>query len=143
MEEVATQERKETKASSARSSERPSEERPEAHTLKGRYSLWTKWLDQVSYKGMVGNLPFLIFVTLLCVVYITNNNRAISLTRTLNEKNKTLKELRWRYMDLQSRLMFQTTETQLNQKAAALGLEPLTVPAFELKYPVKLEVTKK
>lgn len=135
MEETVTEVRSEVKSAIGR--------RPDPGPAKGRYSSWTKWLDQVSYNGMVGNLPYLIFVTLLCVVYISNNNRAISLTRALNEKNKTLKELRWRHMDLQSRLMYQTTETQLNQKAATLGLQPLKVPAFELRQVVRLETEKK
>jgi hypothetical protein len=44
-------------------------------------------------------------------------------------------------MDIQSRLMFQTSETQLVPKAQTIGLQPLDKPAFEIKVkvPVKEE----
>ncbi|WP_118950683.1 FtsL-like putative cell division protein [Taibaiella helva] len=105
---------------------------------------WASWKDiveRISYQGIVRNMPYLMFLTLLCILYITNNNRAISLTRSINSKSKELKELRWRYMDIQSRLMYQTSETQLIPKAAAIGLKPLDKPAFEIK--VKVPVKEK
>jgi len=100
---------------------------------------WASWKDiveRISYQGIVRNMPYLMFLTLLCILYITNNNRAISLTRSINSKSKELKELRWRYMDIQSRLMYQTSETQLIPKAATIGLKPLDKPAFEIKVKV-------
>lgn len=96
---------------------------------------WRELADRISYKGIVNNMPYLLFLAILCILYITNTNRAISLTRSINTKNKELKELRWRYMDIQSRLMFQTSETQLIPKAKAIGLMPLDKPAFEIKVP--------
>ena len=94
---------------------------------------WKKLVDRISFQGIVNNMPYLMFVALLCLLYITNNNKAISLTRSINDKTKELKELKWRYMDLQSRLMYQTSESQLMKKSAVLGLNPLTRPAFEIK----------
>ena len=94
---------------------------------------WSRIVERISYQGVVSNMPYLMFITLLCILYITNNNRAISLTRNLNEKTKELKELRWRYMDLQSRLMYQTSESQLKLQTESLGLKPLEHPAFEVR----------
>ncbi len=102
---------------------------------KLRTGSWREILDRISYKGIVDNMPYLIFVAILCILYITNTNRAIYLTRSINLKNKELKELRWRYMDIQSRLMFQTSETQIIPKARTIGLLPLEKPAFEIKVP--------
>lgn len=107
------------------------QEKPEERPVQGRS--WSRIVDRISYQGMVSNMPYLMFVTLLCILYITNNNRAISLTRSLNEKTKELRELRWRYMDLQSRLMYQTSESQLKLQTEALGLRPLEHPAFEIR----------
>jgi hypothetical protein len=97
---------------------------------------WKDIVERISYQGIVRNMPYLMFLTVLCILYITNNNRAISLTRNINDKTKELKELRWRYMDIQSRLMFQTSETQLIPKAQTIGLQPLDKPAFEIKVKV-------
>jgi hypothetical protein len=101
---------------------------------------WREIVDRISYKGIVRNMPYLMFLTVLCILYITNNNRAISLTRNINDKSKELKELRWKYMDIQSRLMFQASETQMINRSAALGLKPLDRPAFEVK--VKVPIAK-
>jgi hypothetical protein len=97
---------------------------------------WREIIDRISYKGIVKNMPYLMFLTVLCILYITNNNRAISLTRSINDKSKELKELRWKYMDIQSRLMYQTSETQMINRSAALGLKPLDRPSFEVKVKV-------
>lgn len=94
---------------------------------------WKKLMDRISYQGIVRNMPYLMFLTLLAIFYIANNNKAISLTRSVNEKTKELKELKWRYMDLQSRLMYQTSESQLIKKTEILGLKSLDRPAFEIK----------
>lgn len=101
-----------------------------------RWGSWKDLVDRISYQGIVRNMPYLMFLTVLCILYITNNNRAISLTRSINDKTKELKELRWKYMDIQSRLMFQTSETQLIPKAQTIGLQPLDKPAFEIKVKV-------
>lgn len=112
------------------------EAKPSAAVPSAKWG-WKEIVERISYQGIVRNMPYLMFLTLLCILYITNNNRAISLTRSINEKTKELKELRWRYMDIQSRLMYQTSETQLIPKAQSIGLKPLDKPAFEIKLKVK------
>lgn len=120
---------------------------PEQHSAQaaptaGKQGSWKDLVERISYQGIVRNMPYLMFVTLLCILYITNNNRAISLTRSINDKSKELKELRWRYMDIQSRLMYQTSETQLIPRAEVLGLKPLDKPAFEIKVKAPAPVDK-
>lgn len=94
---------------------------------------WNKVVDRISYFGIVKNMPYLIFLALLAILYIANNNHAIGLVREIDAKKKELKQMRWRYMDLQSRLMYQTSESQLKLKTEALGLKPLKEPAFEIR----------
>ncbi len=101
----------------------PEQLAPHTDAAPGKQSSWKDLVERISYQGIVRNMPYLMFVTLLCILYITNNNRAISLTRSINDKTKELKELRWRYMDIQSRLMFQTSETQLIPKRSAAGIK--------------------
>jgi cell division protein FtsL len=103
-----------------------------------KWNSWRDAVDRISYQGLVRNTPYLIFLALLCVLYITNTNKAVFLNREINKKTKELKELKWRYMDVQSRLMYQTSETQLMQKAQQIGLKPLDKPPFEIKVPIKV-----
>jgi cell division protein FtsL len=93
---------------------------------------WRSLVEKVSYKAIVNNIPFLAFIVLLCVLYISNSHRAIEMQRELNAQNKTLKELRWKYVDTKTRLMQVKTETQVMKNAERLGLKPALLPAFKV-----------
>lgn len=94
---------------------------------------WRDVVEKISYNGIVRNIPFLLFLAVLSVLYIANGSRAVALTRSLTEKGKELKELRWQYLDIQSRLMYATSESQLIKRAESIGLKQLEKPAFEVK----------
>ena len=57
-----------------------SNEQPAAERIR---SDWKALLDKVSYKGIVNNIPFLAFLALICVLYINNSQRAVSMQREL------------------------------------------------------------
>ncbi len=94
---------------------------------------WRDVVEKISYNGIVRNIPFLLFLAVLSVLYIANGSRAVALTRSLTQKSKELKELRWQYLDIQSRLMYATSESQLIKRAESIGLKQLEKPAFEVK----------
>ncbi len=93
---------------------------------------WRKVLDRISYKGIVSNVPFLAFVLLLGVFYIANNNAAIETQRELDKQQKNLKELKWRYMDAQSKLMNAGMEAEIIRRGAIIGMKPLMMPAYKI-----------
>ncbi|RYZ45212.1 MAG: hypothetical protein EOP49_25615 [Sphingobacteriales bacterium] len=94
---------------------------------------WRAIVDKVSYRGIVSNVPFLAFLVLLCVLYITNNQRTIETQRELNRKNEVLKEMRWKYMDIKSQLMNAGMETEVIRTADNIGLKPMMLPAYRVK----------
>ena len=94
---------------------------------------WKSFVDKVSYRGIVSNIPFIAFLALLCMVYINNSHNAIQIQRDINTQGKILKELRWKYMDTKSQLMSKKMESQVIKDAAALGLKPLTLPAYKIE----------
>jgi hypothetical protein len=94
---------------------------------------WKTLVEKVSYKAIVNNIPFLAFVALLCVLYIHNSQRAVEMQRDLNRQNKILKELRWRYMDVSTQLMYTQIEAEVIRKAAVLGLNPIQLPAYTVQ----------
>lgn len=93
---------------------------------------WKDIVDKFSYKGIVSNIPFLAFIVLLCVLYISNDQRTIQTQRVLNEKHEELKELRWKYMDIKSQLMGAGMEPVVIRSAANIGLKPLMLPAYKI-----------
>lgn len=96
---------------------------------------WRSLVEKVSYKAIVNNIPFLAFLVVLCVLYISNSHRAIEMQREVNARNKVLKELRWKYMDMKSQLMYVKTETQVMKNAEKLGLKPSLMPAYKVTVP--------
>lgn len=93
---------------------------------------WKTLVEKVSYKAIVNNIPYLSFVVLLCVLYISNSQRAIDMQRELNKRNKELKELRWKYIDVKSQLMDVKAERQVIRSSEKLGLKPSVLPAYKI-----------
>jgi hypothetical protein len=98
-----------------------------------RKSKFNIFLEKVSYKGLVENLPFFAFIVLLCIVYITSNYRAVETQRALEKEQNYLKELRWKHMDIKTQLMKTGVEANIIKKGAEIGLAPMTLPAYEVR----------
>lgn len=104
---------------------------------------WRKVLDKISYRGIVNNVPYLAFIVLLGVFYIANNNAAIETQRELDKQQKLLKELNWRNMDAQSKLMNAGMEAEVIRKGAVIGMKPLMMPAYKIVVDTNKKKTQK
>jgi len=107
-------------------------EQPEPAPVQRIRSDWKMLLEKVSYKAIVNNIPFLAFIALLGVLYINNSEHAVEMQRELNNKNKVLKELRWKYMDINTQLMNARMESEVIKSAGRLGLKPMMLPAYKI-----------
>jgi cell division protein FtsL len=94
---------------------------------------WKAFVDKISYKGLLGNMPFISFLAVICILYISNNHFAVQVQREINAQNKKLKELRWKNMDIKSQLMSKQMESQMIKDAALIGLKPLTIPTYKIE----------
>lgn len=92
-----------------------------------------KTLSQLTEKGLVGNISFLLFLAVLAVSYIWQSNNAVKVARELNLKKKELKELHWKHSGLEAQKIVLMSEAKLKQKAEKIGLKSLEEPAFEIK----------
>ena len=81
--------------------------------------------NKLSYKGIVGNIPFLAFVAVLIMLVISNSHHAIEVQRELTHQQKILKELRWRHMDINAKLMNAGMEREIIHRGSDIGLYPL------------------
>ena len=94
---------------------------------------WKTLVEKISYSAIVSNVPYLAFVALLLILYINNSQRAVEMQSELNKQNRILKELRWKYMDIKTQLMYTRMETQVIRNASVLGLKPLMLPAYTIE----------
>lgn len=100
---------------------------------QSRLEAFKERFDSISYKGVVLNVPFLIFLAILALAYISNNNKGVAISREIEKKNKELEEVRWRYKDAQANLIYSTSEKQISDQTGGMGIRPLEKPAFEIK----------
>lgn len=91
-----------------------------------------KWVEWIFV-----NLPFVCYLALLGVIYISNAHASEKSLRKIEALKQEVKDTRWRFVNLRQDLMYSSTQTQIERKVEDEGLVPLTKP------PVKIVVGKK
>ena len=82
----------------------------------------------ISKEAATEALPFLIFISVLCMLYIANSHMAVKNIREIDKLNKEVKELSWEYKSLKADLMFKSKLTEVAKKVDTLGIKELTEP---------------
>jgi len=91
------------------------------------------WRRIFSYKWIVKNLPFFLFLSILAIIYIYNGHYADKTIRNINKVQNDLKELQYEYKTLKSEVMFRSKQSELAKAVAPLGLKELVVPPIVIK----------
>jgi hypothetical protein len=86
----------------------------------------------VSKEAATEALPFLIFISVLCMLYIANSHMAMKNIRDIDKLNKEVKELSWEYKSLKADLMFKSKLTEVAKKVDTLGIKELTEPPIKI-----------
>jgi hypothetical protein len=88
-------------------------------------------------KRVVNGLPFVLFLLVLGIVYISNIFRVEKSKRQLDDLDEALRELRYEYISSQSKLMFESKPSEVSIKLTETGIKESLVP------PEKVQVTDK
>ncbi|MBL0182357.1 MAG: hypothetical protein IPP96_08690 [Chitinophagaceae bacterium] len=99
---------------------------PQAATSK------TDWKKFLSYKWVVKNIPFFLFLALLAVLYIYNGHYADKITRKISVTEKHIKELEYEYKTIKSEVIFRSKASELIKAVEPLGLKELKSPPYLL-----------
>jgi len=86
------------------------------------------WKKLFSYRWIVRNVRFFLFLAALAVVYIYNGHYADKTIRNINKVSNDLKELQYEYKTLKSEVMFRSKQSELAKAVAPLGLKEIVVP---------------
>lgn len=62
------------------------------------------------------NMPFMMFISLLVVLYIANIHKAERKLRYVNVLKNDVKEAKWKYQDVRQSIMYGSTQGQLLKK---------------------------
>jgi hypothetical protein len=93
----------------------------------------------VSKEAATEMLPFLLFLSMLCMLYIANSHMAMKNIRNIDKLNKEVKELSWEYKSLKADLMFKSKLTEVAKQVDTLGIRELTEPPKRIVVSVKNE----
>jgi hypothetical protein len=91
---------------------------------------WKRWLN---YQSIVKQVPFFLFLAALAVVYIYNGHYADKTIRKINKTAKEVKELKYEYIAVKSKVMYQSKQSVLVKAVEPLGLKELTQSPVVLK----------
>ncbi len=93
---------------------------------------WKRWLN---YQSIVKQVPFFFFLAFLAVVYIYNGHYADKTIRKINKTAKEVKELKYEYIAVKSKVIFKSKQSELVKSEAIqdLGLKELNESPVVLK----------
>lgn len=97
---------------------------PESTPLQDRID----WKRFFSYKRIVQNIPFILFLSLMAVLYIFNGHYADKLARKIESKEKRVRELEYEYKTLKSEVIFRSKPSELMKAVEPMGLKEWKSP---------------
>lgn len=118
---------------------KPIEEKPEIKSGKG--NVVTRTVGSLlsgsflSKEQALRSLPFLLFLTVVALFYISNGYYAEEQIRKLNRLSNDLKELRSEFIISTSDVMFISKQSEVARRSAPLGIKESVEP------PIKITVT--
>jgi hypothetical protein len=78
--------------------------------------------------SMIRQLPFLVLLTLIGLVYIFNSNYSDKMVIQISKTKKELEELRYNYINTKSKLMQGTRQSELVHRLEARGVKESKLP---------------
>lgn len=96
---------------------------------KPRFRLFSLNLSRSQAYQMI---PFILFLSLCAVLYISNRHYAEKTELKVKELKKELKEYRAEYLTIKSELMYKSKQSEVAKMVDTLGLQELTEPPEKL-----------
>lgn len=91
-----------------------------------------EWKKLFSYRWIVKNVSFFLYLALLAVIYISNGHYADKMIRNINSTGKELKELEYEYKTVNGEIMFRSKQSELSKTVEPMGLKESKEPPFKL-----------
>ncbi|HUX85088.1 MAG TPA: FtsL-like putative cell division protein [Chitinophagaceae bacterium] len=83
---------------------------------------------RINYLLIVHNLPFILYLALLALLYIANGHYTDKNIREINSTTHQIQDLRWQYLNIKSDLMFKSKMSEVAKSVAPFGLKELEAP---------------
>lgn len=91
--------------------------------VKTRKYKWKRWLN---YQSIVRQVPYLLFLAFLAVLYIYNGHNADKMIRKTSRAASELKDLQSEYKSVTGDVLLRSRQSELVEAVKPLGLQELT-----------------
>ncbi|WP_341841352.1 FtsL-like putative cell division protein [Chitinophaga caseinilytica] len=98
-----------------------------------------EWRLRINYRMITDNLPFILFLAVVALVYIANNHLAEKKVIRINRLSREIKELKWEYLSVKSELMFRSKLSEVSKAVEPLGLKELSTPPQRIEPKAKTD----
>ena len=126
MEEVNSKTPQESQIESIQSVKKPSKMTKGLHDIIGG--------DLLSKHAVLDNLPFLIFLAILALFYISNTYYTEKTFKQIEKIKNDLKELRYQSITTKSKMLDISKQTEIAKKIGQLGIKETTTPPYKIFY---------
>jgi len=89
----------------------------------------------ISLESVVRQMPFILFLALIAVLYIANSYYAEKTIRDINKIKSEVKDLRAEYIYTKSELMFSSRQSEVATMVAGQEIKESTVPPQTIVIP--------
>ena len=86
----------------------------------------------VSAEAIIKQLPFILFLATLAIIYIANAHYAEKTTKSIYQIEKDLTELRWNFMSTEADLENLSKQSAVAKLVDPQGLKELTTPPIKI-----------
>ena len=90
--------------------------------------------DLLSKHAVLNNLPFLIFLAILALFYISNTYYTEKTFKQIEKIKNDLKELRYQSITTKSKMLDISKQTEIAKKIGQLGIKETTTPPYKIFY---------
>ena|SRR3569832_1074965 len=109
--------------------EKPSEKIPQVPKKKKKKSFSFMHVFGIFERAQIVNMmPFILFLTFLCIIYIGNSYYAERTIRQIDKAKVNLKEKRAEFISTSSELMFRTKQSEVAKAIAPDGIKESVEP---------------
>lgn len=81
---------------------------------------------------VMDNLPFMVFIAFLAIIYIANSRFAERKVRDIQTLRREVRELNYEYMSIKSELMQSSMQSEVSKKVKHIGLRELTDKPYKI-----------
>ncbi|MCX6245328.1 MAG: FtsL-like putative cell division protein [Bacteroidetes bacterium] len=90
--------------------------------------------DVLSRRTVLSNLPFLVFLAILAMLYIANTYYSEKTFKDIEKTKNELKELRYQYITAKATLLYYSKQTEIAKRVEPLGISGTTKPPYKIFY---------